>query len=70
MLANICSQNGNLLEAKKLFEKALIVNPNNQEINHRYGVLLLKLNSHTKGLDNIKKGTGFIRFFSESYKII
>ena len=70
MLANISSQNGDLLEAKKLFEKALSLNPNNHEINHGYGVLLLKLNSHTKGLDHIKKGTGFIRFFSESYKII
>ena len=70
MLANISSQNGDLLEAKKLFEKALILNPNNHEINHGYGVLLLKLNSHAKGLDHIKKGTGFIRFSSESYKII
>ena len=70
MLANISSQNGDLLKAKKLFEKALILNPNNQEINHGYGVLLLKLNSHAKGLGHIKKGTGFIRFSSESYKII
>ena len=70
MIANISSQNGDLLEAKKLFEKALTLNPNNEEINHGYGVLLLKLNSHAKGLDHIKKGTGFIRFSSESYKII
>jgi len=70
MIANISSKNGDLLEAKKLFEKALILNPNNEEINHGYGVLLLKLNSHAKGLDHIKKGTGFIRFSSESYKII
>ena len=70
MIANISSQNGDLLEAKKLFEKALTLNANNEEINHGYGVLLLKLNSHAKGLDHIKKGTGFIRFFSESYKII
>jgi len=70
MLANISSRNGDLLDEKKLFEKALILNPNNQEINHAYGVLLLKLNSHAKGLDHIKKGTGFIRFSSESYKII
>jgi len=70
MLANISSKNGNLLEAKKLFEKALILNPNNQEMSHGYGVLLLKLNQHAKGLDHIRKGTGFIRFSSESYKII
>ena len=70
VLANIFFQSGNLLESKKLFEKALILSPNNQEINHGYGVLLLKLNSHAKGLDYIKKGTGFIRFSSESYKII
>ena len=70
MLANISSQNRDLLEAKKLYEKALILNPNSHEVNHGYGVLLLKLNSHAKGLDHIKKGTGFIRFSSESYKII
>ena len=70
MLANISSQNGDLLKAKKLFEKAIIHNPDNQEINHGYGILLLKLNQHTKGLDCIRKGTGFIRFSSESYKII
>ena len=62
-----CEDDGLLL---KLFEKALTLNPNNEEINHGYGVLLLKLNSHAKGLDHIKKGTGFIRFSSESYKII
>ncbi len=70
MLVNISSKNGNLLEAKKLFEKALTINPNNQEMNHGYGVLLLKLNQHIKGLGYIRKGTGFIRFSSESYKII
>ena len=70
MLANISSQNGDLLKAKKLFEKAMILNPGNQEISHGYGILLLKLNQHTKGLDHIRKGTGFIRFSPESYKII
>jgi Tfp pilus assembly protein PilF len=70
MLANISSQNGDLLKAKKLFEKAMILNPGNQEINHGYGILLLKLNQHAKGLDHIRKGTGFVRFSSESYKII
>tara|TARA_B100000029_G_scaffold137840_1_gene132744 strand:+ start:588 stop:1061 length:474 start_codon:yes stop_codon:yes gene_type:complete len=70
MLANISSQNGDLLKAKKLFEKAMILNPGNQEISHGYGILLLKLNQHAKGLDHIRKGTGFIRFSPESYKII
>ena len=70
MLANISSQNGDLLKAKKLFEKAMILNPGNKEISHGYGILLLKLNQHDKGLDYIRKGTGFIRFSSESYKII
>ena len=69
-LVNISSKNGNLLEEKKLFEEALTINPNNQEMNHGYGVLLLKLNQHVKGLGYIRKGTGFIRFSSESYKII
>ena len=70
MLANISSQNGDLLKAKKLFEKVMILNPGNQEISHGYGILLLKLNQHAKGLDHIRKGTGFIRFAPESYKII
>ena len=70
MLANISSKNGNLLEAKNFFEKTLILNPNNPEVAHGYGVLLLKLNQHSKGLNYIRKGTGFIRFTPESYKII
>ena len=70
MVANISSQNGDLLKAKKLFEKAMILNPGNKEISHGYGILLLKLNQHAKGLDHIRKGTGFIRFAPESYKII
>ena len=70
MLANISSKNGNLLEAKNLFEKILTLNPNNLEAAHGYGVLLLKLNQHSKGLNYIRKGTSFIRFTSESYKII
>ena len=70
MLANLSSKNGNLLEAKNLFEKTLILNPNNLEVAHGYGVLLLKLNLHSKGLNYIRKGTGFIRFTPESYKII
>jgi len=70
MLANIASKNGNLLEAKNFFEKALNINPNNQEIAHGYGILLLKLNEHIKGLNYIKKATGFIRFTPESYQII
>ena len=70
MLANISSKNGNLLEAKNLFEKILTLNPNNLEAAHGYGVLLLKLNQHSKGLNYIRKGTSFIRFTPESYKII
>ena len=70
MLANISSKNGNLLEAKNFFEKTLILNPNNLEAAYGYGVLLLKLNQHSKGLNYIRKGTSFIRFTPESYKII
>ena len=40
MLANISFQNKNLLEAKKLFEKALILKPDNQEI--LYGLVTLQ----------------------------
>ena len=69
-LANISSKNGNLLEAKIFFEKALILNPNNLEVAHGYGVLLLKLNQHSKGLNYIRKGTSFIRFTPDDCKII
>ena len=69
-MANISSQNGDLLKAKKLFEKAMILNPGNQEISHGYGILLLKLNQHGKALKYIRKGTGFIRFTKKDFKII
>ena len=70
MLVNISSKNGNLLEAKNFFEKTLILNPNNLEVAHGYGVLLLKLNQHSKGLNYIRKGTSFIRFTPGDCKII
>ena len=70
ILANISSKNGKLLEEKKFFEKILTLDPNYLDTAHRYGVLLLKLNQHTKGLNYIRKGTSFIRFSSENYKII
>ena len=57
-------------EQEHFLEKILTLNPNNLEVEHGYGVLLLKLNQHSKGLNHIRKGTGFIRFTSESYKII
>ena len=70
MLASLSSKKGKLLEAKFFFEKALVLTPNNLEVTHGYGVLLLKLNQHSKGLNYIKKGTSFIRFSPENYKII
>ena len=70
MLANISSKNGKLLEAKKFFEKILTLDPNNLDTAHGYGVLLLKLNQHSKGLNYIRKGTGFIRFTPGDCKII
>ena len=70
MLANISSKNGKLLEAKKFFEKILTLDPNNLDAAHGYGVLLLKLNQHSKGLNYIRKGTSFIRFTSGGCKII
>ncbi len=70
MLANISSKNGKLLEAKKFFEKILTLDPNNLDTAHGYGVLLLKLNQHSKGLNYIRKGTSFIRFTPSDCKII
>ena len=70
ILANISSKNGKLLEAKKFFEKILTLDPNNLDTAHGYGVLLLKLNQHSKGLNYIRKGTSFIRFAPGDCKII
>ena len=70
ILANISSKNGKLLEAKKFFEKILTLDPNNLDTAHGYGVLLLKLNQHSKGLNYIRKGTSFIRFTLGDCKII
>ena len=70
ILANISSKNGKLLEAKKFFEKILTLDPNNLDTAHGYGVLLLKLNQHNKGLNYIRKGTSFIRFTPDDCKII
>ena len=70
MLANISSINGKLLEAKKFFEKILTLDPNNLDSAYGYGVLLLKLNQHNKGLNYIRKGTSFIRFTPDDCKII
>ena len=70
ILANISSKNGKLLKAKKFFEKILTLDPNNLDTAHGYGVLLLKLNQHSKGLNYIRKGTSFIRFTPGDCKII
>ena len=70
ILANISLKNEKLLEAKKFFEKILTLDPNNLDTAHGYGVLLLKFNQHSKGLNYIRKGTGFIRFTPGDCKII
>ena len=70
ILANISSKSGKLLEAKKFFEKILTLDPNNLDTAHGYGVLLLKFNQHSKGLNYIRKGSGFIRFTPGGCKII
>ena len=56
--------------ARKFFEKIFTLDPNNLDSAHGYGVLLLKLNQHSKGLNYIRKGTSFIRFTPGDYKII
>ena len=70
ILANISSKNGKLIEAKKFFEKILTLDPNYLDTALGYGVLLLKLNQHSKGLNYIRKGTSFIRFTPDDCKII
>ena len=70
MLANISSKNGKLLEAKKFFEKILTLDPNNPDAAHGYGVLLLKLNQHSKAIAYFRKGTGLIKFTQKDFEII
>ena len=57
-------------EAKKNFEKSLNLNPNKKKTFEGYGNILLKLNQHSKALEYIKKGTGFIRFTQKNFSII
>jgi len=57
-------------EAKKYFEKSLNLDPNREKTYQHYGELLLKLNQHSKALEYLRKGTGFIRFTQKDFKII
>ena len=56
--------------AKDYYEKALSLEPNNEKFNSNYGELLLSLDQHEKGLNHIKKGSGFINFSQNSFEII
>ena len=69
-LATILGELNNMPKAKKYYEKALDLNPNIKEAYLGYGNILLKLNQHKKGLDNIRKGSGFIRFSQKNFTII
>ena len=60
----------NLNEAKNYYEKALSLDPNDRKFNSNYGELLLSLDCHEKGLEYIKKGSGFINFTRENFEII
>ena len=62
-------QSGELQKAISYYEKALILDPSNEKYNFNYGELLLALNQHVKGLEYIKKGSGYINFTQENFKI-
>ena len=57
------------LENKTLCDEIIAFFENNKNLS-KDGVLLLKLNQHSKGLNYIRKGTGFIRFNPDGCKII
>ena len=60
----------NFDEAQKYFEMALKQDTNHKTTNLRIGNMYLKMNEYKKGLDHIKKATGFIRFSDEGFEII
>ena len=55
------------MKQKKIFEKSLNLDPNKKKTHEGYGDILLKLNQHEKALKYIKKGTGFIRFYTKGF---
>ena len=57
-------------EAKKNFEKSLNLDPDKKETHEGYGNILLKLNHHSKALEYIREGTGFVRFTQKDFEII
>ena len=61
---------GKFQKAKNCYEKALNLDPLKETTNTNYGYALLYLNQHAKGLEYIKKGSGFIEFTQENFKII
>ena len=60
----------NFDKAQKYFEMALKQDTNHKTTNLRIGNMYLKMNEYKKGLDHIKKATGFIRFSDEGFEII
>ena len=69
-IANIYINENNLDDAKRYLNMALEKDPEHKKSNFRLGNLYLKLNEHKKGLNHIKKATGFIRFNNSGFEII
>ena len=69
-LAECQSENGIKDEAKMNYCQIIEKDNNNSTAHWNYGTLLLKEGKHKKGLDHIKKGTGFVRFSHNSFEII
>ena len=61
---------GKDLKAKKYYEKTLNLDSNHKKTCESYGIILLKLNQHSKALTYLGKGSGFIRFTEKNLKII
>ena len=54
----------------KCLEKTLNLDSNHRKTCESYGIILFKLNQHSKALTYLRKGSGFIRFTEKNLKII
>ena len=52
------------------YKNAISIDPNFKDSYIAYGNVLLSLNKHKEGLENIKKGCGFIKFNKNNFSII
>ncbi len=69
-IAKIYKDLNNFEKSKIYYEKCLNIDPEYKNACSGYGVLLLKLNQHNKGLKYLRSGSGFVRFNEDKVEII